>query len=114
MNAKKLFLGLLTATVVIIPFATSKPASASNNVSNSTFTPVHGLTGMLLMAKGKGKAHTSNARPSTQEKHQKGQANKQNAQDNKLFQEAKKSSKYKNLSKDTIMKIIEEKNKQKK
>jgi guanyl-specific ribonuclease Sa len=36
MNAKKLFLGLLTATVVIIPFATLKPASAELTRRNST------------------------------------------------------------------------------
>jgi ribosomal protein S12 len=56
MNAKKLLIGLLTATVVITPFANLQPASATDNVTNSTVTPIQGQTGMLLMAKGKGKS----------------------------------------------------------
>ncbi len=114
MNAKKLFLGLLTATVVITPFATLKPASATDDVANSTINPTHGQTEMLLIAQAKGggknKEHTSNARPSTQEKHQKGQANKKKAQENKVYKQAKKSSKNKNLDKKTILKNTNNKN----
>jgi hypothetical protein len=113
MNAKKLLLGLLTATLVIIPFATLQPASATDNVTNSTVTPIHGQTGMLLMAKGKGKSqkkeHTSNARPSTAEKHQKGEKAKKDAQKNKSFQAAKKKGKYAKLSKTTIMQMMKKK-----
>jgi hypothetical protein len=39
-----------------------------------------------------GKSHTKNARPSTANKHQKGQTVKENAQTNKQFKEAKKKN----------------------
>ena len=62
MNVKKLWLGLLTATLVITPFTTFN-ASATERITNSTVTPIDGQTEMLLMAKGKKtdqkKEHTS-------------------------------------------------------
>ena len=105
MNARQLFFGLLTATVIITPFATFKPASATDNVTNNTVTPIHGQTEMLLMAKGgkadKNKEHTSNQSPSNAEKHQKGQKAKIDAQTNKEFKKAKKKNS--KLSKDTFL-----------
>jgi hypothetical protein len=97
MNARQLFFGLLTATVIITPFATFKPASATDNVANNTVTPIDGQTEMLLMAKG----HTSNQSPSNREKHQKGEKAKKDAQINKEFKEAKKKNP--KLSKDTFL-----------
>ena len=106
MNAEKLLsLGLLTVMVVTTPFATFNSANATDNIANSTVTPTHGQTEMLLAGNQK-KEHTSNARPSTAEKHQKGEKAKKEAQINKAFKAAKlKDSK---LSKDTFLRNYKE------
>lgn len=62
MNAKKLFLGLVTATVLMTPFATIQSASATDNIANSTVTAIDGQTEMLL-AKGSKPKPKKNAPP---------------------------------------------------
>jgi hypothetical protein len=62
MNAKKLFLGLVTATVLMTPFATIQPASATDNIANSTVTAIDGQPEMLL-AKGSKPKPKNNPKP---------------------------------------------------
>ena len=70
-------------SIVILSLSFSNYANAaSTSIDSQAETP-------LLVA---GKSHTKNARPSTANKHQKGQTVKENAQTNKLFKEAKKKN----------------------
>jgi hypothetical protein len=89
MKSKTIISVSLSIAILGLSFSTY----ANANVGTTAITPIdRQAETMLLAGKGKKSEHTSNARPSTANKHQKGQTTKQNAQINKQFKEAKKKN----------------------
>jgi hypothetical protein len=92
---------IVNLSLMLLGLSFSTYANASN-VNTANITSLGQAQTPLLVAKGG--THTNKARPSTAEKHQKGQKAKKDAQENKEFKAAKQKNP--KLSKAKILKSL--------